>query len=70
MTPFQPSTYHEPLPVNSEEPLIITQPAHHFAFRAGILNSLINGSFVVCAEPNDVSRVINTYDNKVKLVAT
>jgi hypothetical protein len=30
----------------STNPLIITDPANDFAFRAGILNSLINGRYV------------------------
>jgi hypothetical protein len=30
----------------SSNPIIITDPANDFAFRAGILNSLINGRYV------------------------
>lgn len=71
MTPFSPSNSHEPLSIlQSSKPLIITQPAHPFAFKAGILNSLINGRYVVCAEPNDVPRAANLYDNNVDVIVT
>jgi len=41
----------------STNPLIITDPANDFAFRAGILNSLINGRYVHVVEPNQVSQI-------------
>jgi len=55
---------------DNAHPLVITQPASDLAFRAGILNSLINGRFVVVAEPQDVQKVSDLYDGKVDIIAT
>ena len=49
---------------------MITQPAHDFAFRAGILNSLVNGRYVVVAEPHDLGRVSQIFDGKIDVIAT
>lgn len=69
-TPFTGASNHVPISLpSSSNPLLITQPAHEFAFRAGILNSLVNGRYVVVAEARDVERVSNIYD-KIDLIAT
>ena len=44
------------LPATSN-PIVITDPSNDFAFRAGVLNSLINGRYVHVVEPNQVSQV-------------
>lgn len=49
---------------------MITQPAHDYAFKAGILNSLVNGRFVICAEPQDLQKVIQNYEGKIDVIAT
>lgn len=49
---------------------MITQPAHPFAFRAGVLNSLVNGRYVVVAEPAEVSKVAHAHDGEIELIAT
>jgi hypothetical protein len=41
----------------SSNPLIITDPADDFAFRAGVLNSLVNGRYVHVVEPGQVGQV-------------
>lgn len=55
---------------DSINPIIITQPANDLAFRAGTLNSLINGRFVVVAESNDVQKVSDLYEGNVDIIAT
>lgn len=37
---------------SSTNPIIITDPADDFAFRAGVLNSLINGRYIHVVEPS------------------
>ena len=41
----------------SNNPIIITDPSDDFAFRAGVLNSLVNGRWVHVVEPSKVSQV-------------
>lgn len=70
-TPFTGASNHEPIKLNdSQNPIVITQPAHDFAFRAGILNSLVNGRYVVVAEPQDLGRVSQIFDGKIDVIAT
>jgi hypothetical protein len=54
----------------SHNTILITQPAHDFAFRAGILNSNLNGRFVVVVEPRHVNKIAQIHDGKVDLIAT
>jgi hypothetical protein len=55
----------------SSTPLIITDPADDFAFRAGILNSLVNGRYVHVVEPGHVKQVCaEVYNNNVDLIGT
>jgi hypothetical protein len=62
---------HEPLPLpSSANAVFVTQPAHDFAFRAALLNSAINGRFVVVVEPRDVNRIAEYHNGNVDLVAT
>lgn len=49
---------------------MITQPANDYAFRAGILNSLVNGRYLVVAEPRDLPRISQIYEGKIDLIAT
>ena len=37
---------------SSANPIIVTDPADDFAFRTGVLNSLINGRYVHVVEPS------------------
>lgn len=56
---------------SSSNPIIITDPANDFAFRAGILNSLVNGRYVHVVEPGQASQVISeVYNNKVDLIGS
>lgn len=48
----------------------MTQPASDFGFRAGVLNSNINGRYLVVAEPHQVNRIAELHKNKVDLIAT
>lgn len=41
----------------SSNPLIITDAADDFAFRAGILNSLVNGRYVHVVEAGELNEV-------------
>jgi hypothetical protein len=41
----------------SKNPIIITDPTDDFAFRAGVLNSLVNGRWVHVVESSKVSQV-------------
>ena len=69
--PLNLSNRHEAITLpESNNPIIITNPVHDFAFRAGILNSVMNGRFVVCAEPQELPRVANIYEGKIDLIAT
>jgi hypothetical protein len=70
--PFTGSATHEPYPIEgtSTTPIVITQPANDFAFRAGILNSLVNGRFVVCAEPKGVQKISDLYEGKIDFIQT
>lgn len=54
----------------SSNTIFVTQPAHDFAFRAGILNSNLNGRFVVVVEPRNVNKIAAFHDGKVDLIAT
>lgn len=54
----------------STNPIFITQPASDLGFRAGVLNSCINGRYLVVVEPHQVNRVAEFHSNKVDLVAT
>jgi hypothetical protein len=49
---------------------VITQPAHDYAFKAGILNSLINGRYLIVAEPQDLGRISAIYEGKIDVIAT
>jgi hypothetical protein len=55
---------------NKSNTLFVTQPASEFGFRAGVLNSNINGRYMVIVEPKDVNRIASLHSNKVDLVAT
>ena len=55
---------------SSENPLFVTQPASDFGFKAGVLNSNINGRYLVVAEPHQVNRIAEYHNNRVDLVAT
>jgi hypothetical protein len=44
------------LPV-SNNTIIITDPANDFAFRAGVLNSLVNGRYVHVVEAGHVASI-------------
>jgi len=48
----------------------VTQPASDFGFKAGVLNSNINGRYLVVAEPHQLNRIAELHKNKVDLVAT
>lgn len=54
----------------SKNAIFITQPAHDFAFRAGILNSNLNGKYVVVVEPRFVNKVAQYHDGNVDLIVT
>lgn len=54
----------------SNKPIIITDPAHDFAFRAATLNSMINGRYVIVVESNEFNRISGLYNHEVELVAT
>lgn len=55
----------------STNPIIITDPADDFAFRAGVLNSLVNGRWIHVVEPKQLSQVCSeVYNNKVDLIGT
>lgn len=70
-TPFTPSTAHEAVKLSdSKNPLVITQPANDYAFKAGILNSLVNGRYLVVAEPRDLPRISQIYDGNIDVIAT
>jgi hypothetical protein len=55
---------------SSTYPLLITDPAHEFTFRTALLNNVINGRYVVCAEPLDVRRVCDAHNNKIEVIGT
>jgi hypothetical protein len=55
---------------NSNKPIVITEPAHDFAFRAATMNSLVNGRYVICAEPSQVGQVSDIYEGNIDLIAT
>lgn len=42
---------------NSENSLFVTQPASEFGFEAGVLNSNINGRYLVVVEPKNINRI-------------
>ena len=47
--PLNLSANHEPVALPpSNNTIVITNPTNDFAFRAGILNSVVNGRYVVC----------------------
>jgi hypothetical protein len=54
----------------SDNTLFATQIASDLAFRAGILNSNLNGRYLVVVEPHNVNRIAELHDNKVDLLAT
>lgn len=55
----------------SSTPLIITDPANDFAFRAGVLNSLVNGRYVHVVEPGQLGQVCaEVYNNNVDVIGT
>jgi hypothetical protein len=63
--------HHDALPLpSSANALFVTQPAHDFAFTAALLNSALNGRFVVVVEPRDVNRIAECHNANVDLVAT
>lgn len=55
---------------DSSNTLFVTQPASDFGFRAGVLNSNINGRYLVVVEPKDVNRIAELHEHRVDLVAT
>ena len=55
---------------DSSNVLFVTNPAHDFGFRAGVLNSVVNGRYVVVVEPGQVNKVLKHHEGKVDLVAT
>ena len=56
---------------SSSFPLIITDPANDFAFRAGVLNSLASGRYVHVVEKEHVARVCaEVYKNQVDVIGT
>lgn len=56
---------------SSTNPIIITDPADDFAFRAGVLNSLVNGRYIHVVEPAHVAQICTeVYGNKVDLIGT
>lgn len=62
---------YEPLPLpHSNNTIVITEPAHDFAFRAGILNSNINGRYVVVTEDRQLNKIIQAHQGNVDLVMT
>lgn len=54
----------------SDNAIFVTQPAVEFAYRAGVLNSNVNGRFVVVVEAKDVNRVSEIHSGKVDLIGT
>ena len=50
--------------------MFVTQPASEFGFKAGVLNSNINGRYLVVVEPKDINRIAEIHENKVDLIAT
>ena len=54
----------------SNNTIVITQPAHDFAFRAGILNSNLKGRYVVVAEHRNIHKLTEAHNKKVDLVVT
>jgi hypothetical protein len=62
---------YEPLPLpQSNNTIVITEPAHDFAFRAGILNSNINGRYVVVVEDRHLNKIIEAHHGNVDLIVT
>ena len=54
----------------SSNPLFVTQPASDFGFRAGVLNSNVNGRYLVVAEPHQVNKISEYHHNKIDFIAT
>jgi len=42
---------------DSQNSLFVTQPASEFGFKAGVLNSNVNGRYLVVVEPKDINRI-------------
>lgn len=55
---------------SSSSPLFVTETASSFAFKAGVLNSSINGRYLVVVEPQQINRIAEYHGNKVDLVGT
>ncbi len=55
---------------SSNYPLLVVDPAHDFSFRTALLNNVVNGRYVVCAEPLDVRRICDAHNNKIEVIGT
>ena len=61
----------QPVPIDGNNPIVITDSANDFAFRAGVLNSLTNGRYLHVVEQAHVARLCaEVYNNKVDLIGT
>jgi hypothetical protein len=48
----------EPLSIPaSNNPIFVTSLTNDFSFKAGVLNSVVKGRYIVCVEPKDVNRI-------------
>ena len=55
----------------SNNPIVITDAANHFAFKCGTLNSVVNGRYLVVVDSNDANRVCEEfYGNQVDFIGT
>lgn len=54
----------------SNNAIVITDPADDFTFRAGVLNSLVNGRYIHVVEPGHLSQVCaEVYGNKCDVIS-
>lgn len=62
----------EPVTIpSSNNAIVITDPADDFTFRAGVLNSIVNGRYVHVVEPGHLGQVCaEVYGNKCDVIST
>lgn len=53
-----------------KRPILITDPCSDLAFRAGVLNMLVNGKLLLCSSPDLVRAASEFYNHELDIICT
>ena len=56
--------------MDRKRPIIITDPCDDLAFRAGVLNCIVHGHFLVCITPDQSKIASEKFNHQIDIICT